>query len=362
MVRIESKTNDLGWRKMKSSVKKTLGIIAAFAGVTALGAGAAWFTVMKNEVPVAETDASLSDPVSPTFEQGYDPDSESPTADRLIIYNGQQYRYREDIDTLLIIGTDDFEEEQMNTAHRNNSMSDFLLVVVFDKTNRTYKIIQINRDTMTAIRKYDVFGQYEGTTTSQIALSHTYGTGGEDSCRDTVFAVSRLLYNSDIDNYAAIMMAAVPVLNDLVGGVDVLIEDNFEGVNDSFVPGQTVHLMGNDALLFVRSRMSMPDDDTNIARMSRQRTYMVALMEALGNAYTSDPDFEVTAFSALSNYLVTDMTTDRIEELADRFNEYEQTDIMVPPGESVEGEHFMEFYVDEDALQQIVVDTFYEPV
>ncbi|MBR1797865.1 MAG: LCP family protein [Clostridiales bacterium] len=351
--------------KMKKLSKKNIGMAAAVIGVVVLAAGVAVYTHIRDyEDPsgVTSEGPAESSPAAPTFQQTVDPDSESPTADRLILYDGVEYRYRDDIDTLLVIGTDDFELEQEETStHRNNSQSDLLLVVVFDNTNKTYRIIQINRDTMTGIRKYDAYGQYVGIVNLQIALSHTYGTGGQDSCRDTVYAVSRLLYDSDINNYVSVTMSAVPIFNDLVGGVDVLIEDNFEGVDDTLVMGQTVHLQGDHALTFVRSRMSMTDDATNIARMRRQRTYIVALMEALGEAFDADPDFELRAFSALSDYMVTDMTTDRLEELTDRFNEYGEEAIIVPEGTSVEGDRFMEFYVDEDALQAMVVDTFYEP-
>lgn len=347
---------------MSDSRKNKIAAISAGAAVVLLAAGAAVYFHKQNvEEPagtVSETSAAVT---QSTFEATSDPDSESPTAERLIVYNGETYRYREDIDTLLIIGTDNFEMEEMSNTHRNNSQADFLLLVVFDNTDKTYKIIQINRDTITAIRKYDVYGQYSGLIDLQIALSHSYGSGGDDSCRDTEFAVSNLLYGSDVDNYMAVTMAAVPIMNDLVGGVDVVIEDNFEGVENSFVMGETVHLTGDQALEFVRSRMSMPDDPTNIGRMSRQRTYMVAFMEALGSAMEADPDFEVHAFSALGDTMISDMTTDRIEELADRFTEYEEEAIIVPEGESVEGDVYMEFYVDEDALQQMVVDTFYEP-
>ena len=346
---------------MKKETRNNLIMMGVAAAVIVLSAGAAVLWHFKDAGRTEPSTAVQTEASRPTFEQGIDPDSESPTADRLIVYNGQTYRYREDIDTLLIIGTDDFEIEEMSNTHRNSSQSDFLLVVVFDNTLKTYKIIQINRDTMTDIRMYDIYGQYEGLVNLQIALSHTYGTGGDDSCRDTVFAVSRLLYDSDIDNYIAVTMAAVPVLNDLVGGVDVLVEDNFEGIDDTLVQGEVVHLTGDHALTFVRARMSMADDPTNIARMGRQRTYIVALMEALGNAMREDPDFELRAFSALGDNMISDMTTDRIEELADRFNEYTEEAILVPEGRSVEGDRYMEFYVDEDALQQLVVDTFYEP-
>jgi len=348
---------------MTDSTKNTIALVAAGVAVVGLAAGAAVYMHNRAAVsPVGDVDRpNVPTEPQPTFEHVDDPLSESPTAERLISYNGVQYRYREDIDTLLIIGTDDYEVVDDSEGYYNYSQADFLLVVVFDNTDRSYKIIQINRDTMCGIRKYDVFGQYEGIINMQIALSHTYGSGGQDSCRDTVFAVSRLLYDTEIDNYLAVAMGGVPVFNDLVGGVDVLVEDNFEGVDDTLVQGETVHLEGDHALNYVRARMSMVDDPTNIGRMSRQRTYMVALMEALGECLENDPDFAVNSFSQLNSYIVSDLSTDRLEEYADRFVNYEQGEIIVPEGESVEGEQFMEFYVDEDALQQLIVDTFYEP-
>ena len=175
--------------------------------------------------------------------------------ERLIYYEGVQYRYRDDISTFLVIGIDDNdneEESSLGEYYRNSSQSDFLMLVVFDESVHTYSIIQINRDTMTDIRTYDRFGNYAGDSLSQIALSHTYGEGAEDSCENTVYAVSHLLYDSEIDNYMSITTDVVPVLNDLVGGVDVLVEDDFTGVDDVLVMGQTVHLEGQHSLIYTR--------------------------------------------------------------------------------------------------------------
>ncbi len=347
---------------MTDDTKNKFAVITLGVAVVLFAAGAAFFAHTHNgNSPVGETPAvtEITEP-QPTFQHVDDPNSLSPTVERLIYYNGTQYRYRDDIDTLLIIGTDVYEQEDTE-EFRCNEQADLILVVVFDNTNKKYDIIQINRDTVTGIKRYDILGQYAGIIDLQIALSHSYGTGGLDSCRDTAFAVSRLLYDSEIDNFMSVTMGAVPEFNDLVGGVDVLVEDNFAGVDDTLVMGQVVHLQGQHALTFVRARMSMPDDDTNINRMSRQRTYMVALMEALGHCLQEDPDFAVNAFSSLSNYIVSDISTDEFEEYVNRFVEYEQGDIIVPEGEMVSGGRYLEFYVDDDALQQLIVDTFYEP-
>ena len=130
---------------------------------------------------------------------------------------------------------------------------------------------------MASIRTYDIMGDYAGTNIAQISLSHTYGDGGESSCEDTVYAVSNLLFGIDVDNYISITTDVVPILNDLVGGVDAPIEDDFSGVDDTLVMGRTVHLQGQHALVFIRARRDMVDDDSNEARMRRQHTYLYAL-------------------------------------------------------------------------------------
>ena len=48
--------------------------------------------------------------------------------------------------------------------------------------------------------------------------------------------------------------------------------------------------------------------------------------------------------------------------MADNMAHYQVSDILTTPGDAQEGEEFMEFTVDEAALQQLVMDVFYEPV
>ena len=86
---------------------------------------------------------------------------------------------------------------------------------------------------MTQIRILGVTGEPAGTFTGQLALAHTYGSGEEDSCENTVLAVSNLLYGMEIDHYVSLTMDGVALLNDLVGGVTVEVLDDFSGIDDS---------------------------------------------------------------------------------------------------------------------------------
>ena len=109
-----------------------------------------------------------------------------------IYYDNQWYRLKDNLETVLIMGEDKFEAGEDDADYVNTRQTDFLLLLILDKTNQSCQILQLNRDTMTDIESYGVAGKSTGTFTGQLALAHTYGTGGKDSCRNTVQAVSNL--------------------------------------------------------------------------------------------------------------------------------------------------------------------------
>lgn len=275
-------------------------------------------------------------------------------------YNGTAYAKREDLETVLLLGVDKFEGETPE-GYVNNQQADFLLLLVMDKQNETCTPIQLNRDTMTQIQILGVTGEPAGTFTGQLALAHTYGSGEEDSCENTVLAVSNLLYGMEIDHYVSLTMDGVALLNDLVGGVTVEVLDDFSGIDDSLMQGEIVTLKGQQALTYVRSRGGM-EDSSNLHRMERQRQYLAALQQQLKAAVRQEDGFTLDALLQLNEYMVSDCTVDQLSDLGDSLAAYQVSDILTTPGDAQEGEEFIEFTVDEAALQQLVMDVFYEPV
>ena len=275
-------------------------------------------------------------------------------------YNGTAYAKRENLETVLLLGVDKFEGETPE-GYLNNQQADFLLLLVMDKENETCTPIQLNRDTMTEIQILGVTGEPAGTFTGQLALAHTYGSGEEDSCENTVLAVENLLYGMGIDHYVSLTMDGVALLNDLVGGVTVEVLDDFSGIDDTLVQGETVTLQGQQALTYVRSRGGL-EDSSNLHRMERQRQYLSALQQQLKAAVQQEDGFTLDALLQLNEYMVSDCTVDQLSDLGDSLAAYQVSDILTTPGDAQEGEEFMEFTVDEAALQQLVMDVFYEPV
>lgn len=197
----------------------------------------------------------------------------------LTYYNGGWYARRNDLETVLLMGLDKYAETE-ESNYLNNEQSDFLMLLVINKETGACTPIQLNRDTMTKIQILGVRGDVAGTFTGQLALAHTYGSGERDSCLNTAEAVSNLLYGVGIDHYISITMDGVAILNDLVGGVEVEVMDDFSSIDSTLVQGETVTLMGNHALTYVRTRGGL-EDSSNLRRMERQRQYLIALQKKL---------------------------------------------------------------------------------
>ena len=276
-------------------------------------------------------------------------------------YNGKTYAPKGGVETFLVLGLDKFEGEGIVDSYNNDKQADFLLLMVFDNNTQTCTAIQINRDTMVNVNVLGVAGNKVDTVTRQIALAHTYGNGRDVSCRNTADSVSSLLKGIKVNHYLSVMMDAVPILNDLVGGVEVEVLHDFTGIDETLVKGQKVTLTGEQALLYVRTRYGL-EENTNSARMERQQQYMNALYQLAQARIANDSNFVVDASLSLSDYIVSDRSVTQLQTLAEKFNRYEFLGIQSIAGESKAGAEFMEFYPDEDALMELVIRLFYQEV
>lgn len=281
-----------------------------------------------------------------------------------ILYNDQWYALRDDVDSALLIGIDKYgdEAEEKEGANLNNQQCDFLILLIIDHGKKEYNLLHINRDTMTEVRELGLNNEVIGTNFEQICLAHTYGTGGKDSCRNTVKAVENLLYDINVGDFVAFTMDVVPILNDKVGGVTVHVEDDFAaGTKLSEVKGQDYTLQGEEALTYVRARSSMLDDTTNVNRMKRQRQFISGLRDAAKAKMEKSEKWAAETLLEISDYLTTDYVREDLTSLAKILTEYKQSDILTIEGETVTTD-YVEFYPNEEALQAQVVSLFYEPV
>lgn len=299
-----------------------------------------------------------------TWESGrgaVDTDHIDPENDGRISYNGQWYVPNSKLQTILVIGLDKFTEDISEESYRNSQQSDFLLLLILDRAEESYTALHLNRDTMAQIPVLGVRGEDAGVIEGQLALAHTYGSGGADSCRNTVSAVSDFLFGAQIDHYISFTMDAVGEINDLVGGVTVTLSEDFSAVDAAMCEGATLTLNGDQALTYVRYRRGL-EDSSNISRMERQRTYLSLLRERFSEASDQNSSFFVDAMNAVSEYIVSDCTASQLSRLFDDLSAYCNDGFVTLDGESVKGEEFMEFYVDESVMKQKLISLLYLPV
>ena len=276
------------------------------------------------------------------------------------LVDGKWYVQKKNVETYLLIGIDKYESAIMSdNGYRNNEQSDALFLLAVDRDNKTYSIIHINRDTMANIRMLDVKGNPYNSFEGQLALSHTYGSGREDSCENTVWSVSDYLYGLQIDHYASISMDAVAVLNDSIGGVTLTVSDDMTVIDETLKEGATVTLKGEQALIYIRSRQGLADS-SNLARMGRQRQYVTAFLEQAKSVASENDGLISDMLLSISDYLVSDMTADELLSLADVLQSCSVSEIAAIEGEARMGEKYMEFYADEAALQKLVLEMFYD--
>lgn len=278
-------------------------------------------------------------------------------------YNGSIYAYNEDIRTFLFMGIDKKSDVKEVEEGTKGGQADALFLAVMNPHDKTLKIVGINRNTMADVDIYNDSGAYVTTQKAQIAVQHGFGNGVEESCEYQKKAVSRLFYGLPIHGYAAINMSAIPTINDAVGGVDVTVLDDLTKYDSSLKKDAKVHLMGEAAFWYVKVR------DVNVfgsadMRLARQKQYLNAYVQAARSAAKKDITVALDLYQAVVPQMVTDISADEVAYLAPILVDYsfDENSFYMMQGKTVMGDEFEEFYPDEDALYEMILNIFYEPV
>ena len=306
----------------------------------------------------AEPDAEDSEPITADDVQIDYGKFYGPEEQKEITYDGSTYRQRSGLETYLIMGIDVKGKAVAVDSYEGGGQADVQMVLVVDDANKTWQVLQINRDTITKVPVLDVLGGVAAYADEQIALAHYYGNGRENSCENTALAVSMLLDDQPIDGYFALNMDAVGIVTDLVGGVTLTVTSDFSEIDPTLVQGEEVTLDGEKALTYVRSRHHI-DDQTNIARMARQRQFLAALEEKLRQ---QDSQFAAEAYTALEDYMVTDIASGTAAKIGEKLKQYKQLDTLTIDGENIIENGYWAYHLDESSREATVLQLFYEKV
>ncbi len=303
--------------------------------------------------PSTESEEWFSDTVSDEdFDFGLD--------GNWIDLNDMEYATSDNLKSYLFIGTDHSGNESAKDESYQGSMADFLLVAILNKTQKTYGFIQLNRDTITEVMILDNDGEITGSSQEQLCTAHWYGGSRQQSCRNTVDAVSELLGGLSIDGYYSVGMDEIVQLNHIIGGATVTIEDDFSKVDSSLVKGRTITLTDEQAYNYLHARMEVGDGE-NESRMRRQRTYMEAVYDKVIDRVRTEKSFLDDITETLGDCVTTNMDGDDFGQIRNVFRDGKDLGILVPEGETAVGARLddgldhTEFYMDEDSLAKIMI-------
>lgn len=267
-----------------------------------------------------------------------------------VVYQGETYEYNTDLKTILFLGVDKHGDLTGNEVYGKNGQSDCLLLLVMNTKNRTTEVIEISRDTMTDVDVYSLEGNFVRTITAQIATQYSYGDGEKRSCQFTKGVVSNLMKGIPIRNYVALDISGISAIVDSMGGIKITVPEDYTSVDAAFVKGSDLTLNGTLAEKYVRYR-DINTFGSNNQRMERQTQFIRALFSQLKGQDSYDGILEVA-----NPYMVTDMDIDTLKSLSD----YEMNEeIHKVIGEDRAGQEHDEYYVDETALYELILDIFY---
>lgn len=310
---------------------------------------------------------SKSATVAPVLNQSTEEalsDSAGKWEDDWIRYDGKVYDYNEDITTFLIMGIDKNDEVVKEVKEgTDGGQADALFLLVLNPRNESIKIIGINRNSMTDIDVYDEYGRYQTTIIGQLCTQHGFGNGMEESCEYQVKAVSNMFYQLPIHGYAAINMSAIPIINDMVGGVDVTVLEDLTKFDESLVEGQKVHLEGETAFAYVKDR-DIKLFGSSDRRLERQRQYLNAFIDAAREMAMENNNAAIDILTEINDKMVTNISPDEISYLAPFLAtfSFDPTDFKMISGENKKVGGYEGFYVDETDLYRTIIDVFYEKV
>lgn len=164
--------------------------------------------------------------------------------------------------SILLLGTDTGAFDRTEELGR----SDTMILATVNPEKKTTTLISIPRDTMAEMVGDSNFNVQK--------INAAYSIG---NAKMAMASVSSLV-NVPVKYYAAINMAGLQKLVDLVGGVDVNVKFAFSYGGSTFKVGK-MHLDGKAALNYARMRYDDPEND--YGRQKRQREVIFSIVKSV---------------------------------------------------------------------------------
>ena len=284
-----------------------------------------------------------------------------------ITYNDKKYQYNEDVINFLFLGIAKDVPIEEKTAIAGletggEGFADAVILVSLNISSGQIKIFAIPRDTIVPVKVVDSAGYFVRTENIQLTAQHAYGQTATEGAELMVDTVSNLLYKVPIQRYCSINLAAIPIMNDAIGGVDVQVLEDISGPTGNYRAGETIHLEGEMARDYVQQR------DTNVYgsslnRLEREKQYITNYFATAKEAVKKDMSLPLSLYQSLQPNMCTNITVEDIAYLVPELLKISLNgeDMMTIPGEASWGE-YLEYHVNAEQLKELVINNFYKEI
>ncbi len=272
--------------------------------------------------------------------------------------NGSTYYTKDQIVHILILGIDSNESRE---ARNKGYRSDVMILLTVDFQHNRMSTISIPRDTRVEMNRLDyTTGEVTSRTTNKINAAYAFGGGpdhyGAQNAMDCTeeFLSCNGQFDIPIDLYVSIDMDGIPQLVNTVGGVEVVLDRDLEGIGSE---GETVTITESNADEYLRNRHTGGGDD---GRAARQVEFIVQILKKIQEegAMQLVPQL----FSDFLTYGKTNMTMEQVLSLASMMDSVDIDDLtryrVEGSGDTINGTWY--YIADMDALEQFILEEFYD--
>lgn len=345
--------------------RKAIRVLLAVFFILILGAGVAVFSIYNiifddNSRSLFINPNKISISPSSTQTSGNDLAS-AITSAQIIKYNGKTYVRNTNIVNLLFLGVDYTDDRaSMNLGER----SDMMLVCAVDTVTGKASLISLPRDTYAKIYHLDSKGQV--TKTDHNKLNTAYHFGDEYSAENAMACIQTFMQMDDqklgfdldipIYLYASINIDGIGPVADSVGGVDVTLTYDIPDVGTA---GQTVHLTGDKAAVYIRDRHHDPEGD--IGRASKEQSFMMLLAKKIKDRGIVNDI--ISLYTSLQKYVKTNLTTTQMVDFAKIMKNVDIDSIQsyTIPGSSQSDSPYY-YMPDKDEMLKLFLSVYYKEV
>ena len=183
-----------------------------------------------------------------------------------------QVEKKKDVLNIMVLGTDERGGKLTDSAR-----SDSMILVSINKTDKTVKLVSMERGMGVPV----LWGPYEG---QYDWMTHMFRYGGAEM----VCAVVEECFRVEVDYYVRVNFTTVKTVVDSIGGIDLELTGSEAGYMNACLVGEgrphlarlqkgTNHVEGYVALMYARLRAI----DSDWQRVERQRKVILATVNAL---------------------------------------------------------------------------------